>query len=122
MVETQLCKLRGTSDIYTNYRFIHPKYISTNTIYTIFFPQASTANNIYKFLGVPPEQESDMDNSSTLHHSEKAIVILRRKMVATNGRNNKGTRLESVSMRSRNGAPSRKGRVVNGQMTKASNK
>ena len=27
-----------------------------------------------------------------------------------------------VSIRSRNGAPSRKGRVVNGQMTKASNK
>ena len=30
--------------------------------------------------------------------------------------------VEGVSIRSRNGAPSRKGCVVNGQMTKASNK
>ena len=61
-------------------------------------------------------------------------------MVATDGENSKGIReaksfyviygkklnecpnVGGVSIRSRNGAPSRKGCVVNGQMTKASNK
>ena len=35
---------------------------------------------------------------------------------------NEGQNVGGVSIRSRNGAPSRKGCVVNGQMTKASNK
>ena len=34
---------------------------------------------------------------------------------------NERLNVEGVSIRSRNGAPSRKGRVVNGHMTKASN-
>ena len=84
--------------------------------------------------------ECDMDEFDTLDSSEKTIVILgdgghRR-------RNRKGMRLAKkiylvcdiwkrrherqnvggVSNRSRNGAPSRKGFVVSGQMTKASNK
>ena len=37
-------------------------------------------------------------------------------------RNERGANVGGVSIRSRNGAPSRKGCVVNGQMTKASNK
>ena len=35
---------------------------------------------------------------------------------------NERLNVEGVSIRSRNGAPSRKGRVVNGHTTKASNK
>ena len=81
--------------------------------------------------------ECGMEKFDTLDSGEKTIAILgwwpqttkqgedkiNRKIMCNiwkkrNGRPNVG----GVSIRSRNGAPSRKGCVVNGQMTKASNK
>ena len=42
MVETQLCKLRGTSDIYTKYRYDF--FSNTLYLYTLYVPQ------VYLFL------------------------------------------------------------------------
>ena len=83
--------------------------------------------------------ECGMDKFGTLDSSEKTIAILgerwwrqtakpqRDKMSKTFLCNTRKKRDEhpnvgGVSSRSRNGAPSRKGYVVNGHMTKASNK
>ena len=83
--------------------------------------------------------ECDMEKFDTLDSSEKTIAILGdrwwprtakqegdkiRKTVLCNIRNKRNERRKvgGVSLWSKNGAPSRKGCVVNGQMTEASNK
>ena len=81
----------------------------------------------------------DMEEFGTLDSSEKTIAILGdrwwpqtakqvRDKISKNFLSNiwkkrdERQNVGGVSLRSRNGAPSRKGRVVNGLMTKASNK
>ena len=84
--------------------------------------------------------ECDMEKFGTLDSSEKTIAILGDRWWAQTAKQEGDEisktflfnrtwkkRIErpnagGVSIRSRNGAPSRKGCVVNGQMTKASNK
>ena len=84
-------------------------------------------------------EECDMEEFDTLDSSEKTIAILGdrwwpqaakqegdkiSKNILCNiwKQRNERPIVGGVSIRSRNGAPSRKGCVVNGQMTKASNK
>ena len=81
----------------------------------------------------------DMGEFGGLDSSEKTIAILRdrwwpqtakqdgdrisKHFLRSIRKNRKGRpNVGGVSIRSRNGAPSRKGRAVNGRMTKASNK
>ena len=81
----------------------------------------------------------DMEEFGTLENSEKSIAILgdrwwletaeqdgdsigKQFPCNTWKKRNERPNVGGVSIRSKNGAPSRKGRVVNGQMTKASNK
>ena len=79
----------------------------------------------------------NMEEFDTLDSSEKTIAILggrwcpqvakqgdktSKSLHVIYGNNVMGAQLFKVSIRSRNGAPSRKGCVVYGQMTKASNK
>ena len=83
--------------------------------------------------------EYDMEEFGTLDSSEKTIAILGDRwwpQAAKREGDNIGKKFQcniwkqrnerptvgDVSIRSRNGAPSRKGCVVNGQMTKAGNK
>ena len=84
--------------------------------------------------------ECDMDKFSTLDNNEKTIAILGDRWWPQKAKQegdkiskkftcnmvwekrNERPNVGGVSIRSRNGAPSRKGCVVNGQMTKASNK
>ena len=84
--------------------------------------------------------ECDMEEFSTLESSEKTIAILGDRwwpqkakqegdkanifsnVIDTYRKKSKSAQILEVSIRSRHGAPSRKGCVVNGQMTKASNK
>ena len=84
--------------------------------------------------------EGDMEKFIALDSSEKTIAILGdrwwpqtakqegdktiKKFLRTSviyGKNVMSTQMLEMSVRSRNGAPSRKGCVVNGQITKASN-
>ena len=79
--------------------------------------------------------ECDMGKFGTLDSSEKTIAILADKwwpQTAKQGiskkfpcaiwkKRNERPNVGGVSVRSRNGAPSRKRRVVNGQITKTSN-
>ena len=80
----------------------------------------------------------DMEKLGKLESSEKTIAILgdtwwpqtakqdgdrtSKQFQCIWKKRNERPNVEGVSMRSRNGAPSQKGCVVNGQMTKASNK
>ena len=81
----------------------------------------------------------DMKAFGTVESSEKTITILgdrlwpqvakqdgdrisKQFLCSIRKKRNKRPNVGGVSIRSRNGAPSRKGCVVNGQMTKASNK
>ena len=83
--------------------------------------------------------ECDMENFGTVESIEKMIAILgdrwwpqtakqeghkisKKFLCDIWKKRNERPDVGGVSLRSRNGAPSRKGRVVNGQMTKASNK
>ena len=89
--------------------------------------------------GVRKIDECDMEKFGTLDSSEKTIAILGnrwwpktakqegdkiRKEFLCNvwGKSNERPNVGGVSTRSRTGIPSQKGCMVNGQMTKASNK
>ena len=85
------------------------------------------------------DEQCDMEKFDTLDSSEKTIAILGdrwwRRRAKQEGdkisktflcnkwnKRNERRKVGGVSLWSKNGAPSRKGCVVNGQMTKASNK